>query len=133
MPTPVLVCLPPAPVPTPHTPSHVHPHTTPTPHPHPRTLQAADSASALLGTSLGQASDSGLLSGPGGLSTSLTSASLLGTSPSGGGTLSRLNAPGSAGEHYMYQAADGQWVFLHPLNLRCATVRWNAREQPRQA
>ncbi|GLI59590.1 hypothetical protein VaNZ11_001518 [Volvox africanus] len=41
-------------------------------------------------------------------------AELLGTSPT-----TRLNTPGTQGEFYTYQAADGSWVFLHPLNLRC--------------
>lgn len=24
-----------------------------------------------------------------------------------------------SGDFYMYQSSDGQWVYLHPLNLRC--------------
>ncbi|EFJ45410.1 hypothetical protein VOLCADRAFT_105963 [Volvox carteri f. nagariensis] len=41
-------------------------------------------------------------------------AELLGSSPT-----TRLNTPGTQGEFYTYQAADGSWVFLNPLNLRC--------------
>ncbi|KXZ43366.1 hypothetical protein GPECTOR_92g589 [Gonium pectorale] len=45
----------------------------------------------------------------------LGSAGLLGSSPGS----SALNTPGVAGEFYTYQAADGSWLFLHPLSLRC--------------
>jgi hypothetical protein len=30
-----------------------------------------------------------------------------------------MNDASLAGDYYMYQAADGEWLFLHPLNLRC--------------
>jgi hypothetical protein len=30
-----------------------------------------------------------------------------------------MNSASQSGDFYMYQAADGQWLFLHPLNLRC--------------
>lgn len=41
---------------------------------------------------------------------------LLGTSPA---TFQLNHASCPAGDFYTYQAADGQWLFLHPLNLRC--------------
>jgi hypothetical protein len=56
----------------------------------------ADSSAALFGTSPG-------------------TAGLLGSSP----TTSAMNDASLAGDYYMYQAADGEWLFLHPLNLRC--------------
>jgi hypothetical protein len=30
-----------------------------------------------------------------------------------------MNSASLSGDYFMYQAADGQWLFLHPLNLRC--------------
>ncbi|GIL77075.1 hypothetical protein Vretimale_3144 [Volvox reticuliferus] len=50
----------------------------------------------------------------GGIAAPSSGAELLGTSPT-----TRLNTPGTQGEFYTYQAADGSWIFLHPLNLRC--------------
>lgn len=43
------------------------------------------------------------------------SVELLGTSPN----TYKLNTATADGDFYMYQAADGQWLFLHPVNLRC--------------
>ncbi|GLC37445.1 hypothetical protein PLESTM_000585400 [Pleodorina starrii] len=53
--------------------------------------------------------------GGGGPSPPSAGVELLGTSP----TTTRLNTPGMQGEFYTYQAADGSWVFLNPVNLRC--------------
>lgn len=43
------------------------------------------------------------------------SADILGTSPN----TQKLNTVSAAGDYYMYQSCDGQWVYLHPLILRC--------------
>jgi hypothetical protein len=56
---------------------------------------------------------------------SAAAAGLFGTSPGTSGllgsspTTSAMNSASLSGDYYMYQAADGQWLFLHPLNLRC--------------
>lgn len=47
--------------------------------------------------------------------TSPGTSGLLGSSP----TTSAMNNANLSGDFFMYQAADGQWLFLHPLNLRC--------------
>lgn len=48
--------------------------------------------------------------------TSPGTSGLLGSSP----TTSAMNSASlSEMDYFMYQAADGQWLFLHPLNLRC--------------
>eukprot|EP00892_Ulva_mutabilis_P009215 jgi/Ulvmu1/6666/UM003_0304.1 len=39
---------------------------------------------------------------------------LLGTSPNTGLSVNQIDQ----GDFYMYQAADGQWLFLHPINIR---------------
>lgn len=41
---------------------------------------------------------------------------LLGTSPNTGLSVNQVNE----GDFYMYQAEDGQWLFLHPINVRSA-------------
>lgn len=51
-----------------------------------------------------------------------SSSSLLGTSPGS----RQLNMPGSAGEYYTYQSADGRWAFLHPLNLRILLAHYGS-------
>lgn len=34
------------------------------------------------------------------------------------------------GWHFYYQAMDGQWVFLHPLNVRCLLACYGAHGGP---
>lgn len=64
--------------------------------------------------------------GPGGApSLPSTGSEVLGTSPS-----TRLNTPGTQGEFYTYQAADGSWVFLHTVNLRFVRARRGAASAP---
>lgn len=66
----------------------------------------------------GQAGASGMADGSGAaglFGTSPGTSGLLGSSP----TTSAMNSASLSGDYFMYQAADGQWLFLHPLNLRC--------------
>ncbi|KAG2495294.1 hypothetical protein HYH03_006566 [Edaphochlamys debaryana] len=77
------------------------------------TLGSDAAAGPDLASSLGSAGGGGGLAGGGGAA---ASESLMGTSPTAN---TPLNTPGSQGEFYTYQAVDGSWVFLHPLNLRC--------------
>jgi hypothetical protein len=49
------------------------------------------------------------------LGTSPGTSHLLGTSP----TTAQMNSASQSGDYYMYQATDGSWLFLHPLNVRC--------------
>jgi len=82
---------------------------------------AADSASAAAAHSRPQDIPAAASSG-GDLGTAAT---LFGTSPGTAGLLgsspvsSAMNTASLSGDYFMYQAADGQWLFLHPLNLRC--------------
>lgn len=58
------------------------------------------------------AGDAGGSPGVGSLEESMR---LLGTSPSTGLSVNQVDQ----GDFYMYQASDGQWLFLHPINVRC--------------
>ena len=57
-------------------------------------------------------------------SRSLEDATVLGSSPGAAAMVSAAAGPG--GDYYFYQAADGQWLYLHPLNVRCLLAHYGS-------